>query len=346
MTEFALLPSAERRLILEQVAAKRGILPVIIEKDFWVCWVLHRIFETPEMGPDVVFKGGTSLSKVFNAIKRFSEDADLSVTPGSLGFKDTDLNEAPSASMRQKRMKALAKACEERVAQRFQPALEVTIAAHLGSTALQPWLRYEIDPQAATPNLWFRYPSSLPQAGGYIAKQVKLELGALTNQQPTGNHVIQPLLAEVLGQAFDDFQVPVVALGLERTFWEKATILHAEYHRPEGQPLRDRVARHYSDLAALWRHPGRAGALASLGILRDVVQHKTRFFASSWASYDTARPGSFHLVPPLHRLRELARDHEAMRPMFLGEEPSFEDLVQQLRENEDDLNAITEPSCG
>jgi len=342
MTEFALLPSAERRLILEQVAARMGILPVIIEKDFWVCWVLNRIFETPEMGPDVVFKGGTSLAKVFGAIKRFSEDADLSVTPDSLGFNDADLNEAPSTSMRQKRMKALAKACEERVARRFQPALEAAISARLGAPS-RPWLRFEIDPQAATPNLWFRYPSALPQAGGYIAKQVKLELGALTNQQPTGSHVIQPMLAEVLGPIFDDFQVPVIALELERTFWEKATILHAEYHRPDAQPLRDRIARHYSDVASLWRHPGRTRALASLEILRDVVQHKSRFFAASWASYDTARPGDFHLVPPPQRLRELARDHEAMRPMFLGEEPSFEELVQQLRENEDALNATGEP---
>jgi len=343
MTDFALLPSAERRLIIEQVAARMGILPVIIEKDFWVCWILHRIFETPEMGPAVIFKGGTSLAKVYGAIKRFSEDADLSVTPASLGFNDTDLDEAPSTSMRQKRMKALAKACEERVTLRFQPALEAAIAARLGSPALHLWLRFEIDPLAATPNLWFRYPSALPQAGGYIAKQVKLELGALTNQQPTGNHVIQPMLAEVLGPAFDDFQVPVVVLGLERTFWEKATILHAEFHRPEVQPLRDRIARHYSDVASLWRHPGCAGALASLGILSDVVQHKSRFFASSWASYDTARPGTFHLLPPPHRLRELARDHEAMRPMFLGEEPSFEVLVRQLRENEDALNATREP---
>ncbi|HLO67798.1 MAG TPA: hypothetical protein VK188_12310 [Holophaga sp.] len=65
MTEFALLPTSERRMILEQAAARMGILPVILEKDFWVCWVLHRIFEPPEMGPEVVFTGGTSLAKVF-----------------------------------------------------------------------------------------------------------------------------------------------------------------------------------------------------------------------------------------------------------------------------------------
>jgi hypothetical protein len=340
VTAFALLPETERRLIIEQVAARRGILPVIVEKDFWVCWILGRIYATPAMATSVVFKGGTSLSKVFGVIQRFSEDADLSVTPASLGFADADLDEAPSATQRLKRMKSLAKACEACVAERFQPALESSISEILGTPSPQSsWLKFEIDSLAATPNLWFRYPSALPQAGGYIAKQVKLELGALTDQQPTGNHVIQPMLADVLGEVFTDFKVPIVALELERTFWEKATILHAEYHRPATQPLRDRLARHYSDMAALWQHSGRSTALARLDLLQDVVRHKSRFFASAWASYDTAAPGSFHLAPPEHRHGELARDLEAMQPMFLAPPPSFAELIQQLSEAEADLNS-------
>ena len=340
MTAFALLPSAERRLIIEQVAARRGILPVIVEKDFWVCWILGRIYDTPVIASSVVFKGGTSLSKVFGVIERFSEDADLAVTPASLGFSEADLDDAPSASQRNKRMKSLADACEVCVTERFQPALETAIAEILGVPSAEPsWIKYELDPMAGTPNLWFRYPSVLPQAGGYIAKQVKLELGALTDQQPTGNHVIQPMLADVLGEAFTDFKIPVVALELERTFWEKATILHAEYHRPATQLLRDRLARHYSDMAALWRHPSHSKALARLDLLRDVVRHKSRFFASSWASYDTAIPGSFHLVPPEYRHGELARDLESMLPMFLTPPPTFSELLQQLAKAEQELNA-------
>ncbi len=340
MTTFTSLPLSERRLIIEQVAARRGILPVIVEKDFWVCWVLGRIFATPAMATNVVFKGGTSLSKVFGVIERFSEDADLSVSPTSLGFADADLDDAPSATQRLKRMRALAKACEDCVARRFQPALEASITAVLGTPSQQPsWLSFEIDPMAATPNLWFRYPSALPQAGGYITKQVKLELGALTDQQPTGHHVIQPMLADELGAVFDDFRIPVVALELERTFWEKATILHAEYHRPATQHLRDRLARHYADMAALWQHPTRSKAMARLDLLQDVVRHKSRFFASAWASYDTATPGSFHLVPPTHRHVELAKDLEAMKPMFLVSPPSFKELIDQLSGAELEVNA-------
>jgi len=339
LTAFTSLPQSERRLIIEQVAARRGILPVIVEKDFWVCWVLGRVYATPVMASSVVFKGGTSLSKVFGVIERFSEDADLSVSPSSLGFADADLDLAPSATQRAKRMRALAKACEDCVAKRFQPALEATVASVLGPPSQQSsWLTFEIDPMAATPNLWFQYPSALPQAGGYIAKQVKLELGALTDQQPTGSHVIQPMLADELGAVFDDFRVPVIALELERTFWEKATILHAEYHRPATQHLRDRLARHYADMVSLWQHRSHSKALARLDLLQDVVRHKSRFFASNWANYETAIPGSFRLVPPEHRHLELAKDLEAMKPMFLNPPPKMDHLLLQLAEAELGIN--------
>ncbi len=344
MTAFALEPVAERRLIIEQVAARRGILPVIVEKDFWVCWILGQIYATPVMASSVVFKGGTSLSKVFGVIERFSEDADLAVTPASLGILDADLDadldSATSGNQREKRMRPLAKACEACVTERFQPALEAAITGVLGTPSAETtWLKYELDPQTDTPNLWFRYPSVLPQPGGYIAKQVKLELGALTDQQPIGIHDIQPMLAEALGVVFTDFKIRVVALELERTFWEKATILHAEYHRPVDLPLRDRMSRHYSDMAALWRHPSRSKAMARLDLLQAVVKHKSRFFASSWASYATALPGSFHLVPPVFRHGELMRDLESMQYMFLAPQPTFSELLQQLAEAEQELNA-------
>jgi hypothetical protein len=132
-----------------------------------------------------------------------------------------------------------------------------------------------------------------------------------------------------------------VALELERTFWEKATILHAEFHRPASQPMRDRSARHFADMASLWQHPSRVKALARLDLLRDVVRHKSRFFASAWANYDTAIPGTFHFAPPAHRHAELARDLEAMGPMFLQAPPSFPELLRHLAEAEGQLNART-----
>lgn len=339
MSRFATLPAAERRLLVEQVAAQQGVVPVIVEKDFWVCWMLDRIFATDATAPHVIFKGGTALSKVFGVIARFSEDIDLAVAPDSLGVAEAELDEAPSPAQRAKRVEDLGKRCATRVRDQFQPALEEAITSLLGRVSGgAKWLQFEMDAVAGTPNLWFAYPSALPPAASYIVQRVKLEFGSLTRQQPRGNYPIAPMLATTLGAGYEDFASQVVALELERTFWEKATILHAEYHRPREKPLRDRFSRHYADFGALWRHASRARCLARLDLLEDVVRHKSRFFASSWARYDEAKPGSFRLAPPEHRRGELERDYAAMHPMFLTEPPSFEELMAVLAGAEAELN--------
>lgn len=197
MKPFATLPPAERALIINEAAGRLGLVPLIVEKDFWVSWTLARIFEVEAVAGHVVFKGGTSLSKVFGAIQRFSEDIDLAVSPQALGFAAADLDEAPSASQRRRRVQAGEGECERCVAERFRPALEAAITTRLGAPQhANDWLHYEIDALAGTPNLLFRYPTALAQAGGYIAKQVKLEFGALTDQQPTGTHSVAALLTQ------------------------------------------------------------------------------------------------------------------------------------------------------
>lgn len=350
MASFATLPLPERALIVNQVAGRVGAAPIIVEKDFWVCWALGRIYSTLGVAPHVVFKGGTSLSKVHGVIQRLSEDIDLAVSPGPLGFSERALNDAPSASAGRKQMQALAAECKRCVELRFQPALETVFRAALGSPPSGgAWLSYEIDATAATPNLLFAYPSALPQPGGYIAKQLKLEFGALTNQQPTGQHRIAAMLATAPGtaltEAFDDLQAEVIALALARTFWEKATILHAEYHRPPELPIRDRFARHYADFAALWAHAGREDALSRLDLLQDVVQHKSRFFATGWTNYASAKPGSFRLVPPPQRQTALAQDYAKMDPMFLTPPPAFDTVLAQLAAAERTLNGTAGPGA-
>jgi hypothetical protein len=343
MQLFAILPPAERALVINEAAGRLGLAPLIVEKDFWVCWTLGRIFEVEAVAPHVVFKGGTSLSKVFGAIQRFSEDIDLAVSPQALGFAAEELDEAPSTSQRRRRVRALEAECERCVSERFRPALEAAIAGRLGVSQLaESWLRYEIDALAGTPNLLFTYPSVLAQAGGYIAKQVKLEFGALTDQQPTGLHGIAALLAQTpgvaLASAYDDLRAAVMVLAITRTFWEKATILHAEHHRPPELSVRDRFARHYADFEALWRHPSRGQALARLDLLESVVRHKSRFFASSWTHYETARLGTFKLVPPAVRHAALARDYASMAPMFVATPPEFDVMMQRLQAAEQQLN--------
>ena len=160
----------------------------------------------------------------------------------------------------------------------------------------------------------------------------------MTDQRPAGKHTIRPWIAELFPDVLTDFQCELVALELERTFWEKATILHAEYHRGAAKPIRDRFSRHYSDTAAMGKPGEIASALANDELRQHVADWKSRFFPSSWARYDLAKPGTFHLAPPEFRMDELDKDYRAMRPMFLNEPPSFATVVKTLSDLEQRIN--------
>jgi hypothetical protein len=339
MSAFATQPADARADFIYQFATGAKIPAYIVEKDFWVCWLLGRVFATPDLGADCVFKGATSLSKVFGVIDRFSEDIDLGISPASLGWKEADLDEAPSNTARQKRMKQVEADCAKAVQSRFMPELESVVRAALGAPSSRAnWLVYELDAASHSPVILFGYPQAVPP-GTYIAPSVKIEFGSLTDQRPTGKHSIVPLVSKLSPDAFEDFGAEVVALEIERTFWEKATILHAEHHRPVAQPFRDRYARHYTDFAALWRHPIAQPARQRVDLLDRVRIHKSRFFGSSWANYEMARPGTLRLAPPESRLAELRRDALAMEPMFMSAPPIFENVLGTLREAEQILNA-------
>lgn len=341
MSTFATLPARERELFFRQYQQRRGIDPVIAEKKFWVCWLLARIFEQPKLADACVFKGGTSLSKVFNAIERFSEDIDLAIIPASLGWSESDLDEAPSRTKRDERMAQLEIACAAAIQNIWKPLLEQAVQAMLGRPPDRAdWLSYKFDEAGQSPVLLFAYPGALPRGVAYIAREVKIEFGSLTDQRPIGRHPIQAFVGELAPEAFTDFKTEVVALELERTFWEKATILHADFHRPVDRPMRDRHARHYADFAALWRHEPAKAARSQLDLLQRVRVHKSRFFSSGWANYATAVPGALRLVPPAHRIEALRGDYEAMRQMFLNEPLSFEEILVILHEAEADLNRV------
>jgi len=196
--EFAKRPIHDRLAFFEEVASRRGLRRLIAEKDFWVCFILRLLFETPELSDKLVFKGGTSLSKIFNIIKRFSEDIDLSVSPSWLGFVgDKRLEAASSRTQINKRIKQLNDACIKTVEEQIQPILENMICDTLGSPdSGRSYLRFIIDRNTQSPVLLFNYPTQESNIQGYILPQVKLELGSLTDQKPTGAYAITSWVAE------------------------------------------------------------------------------------------------------------------------------------------------------
>jgi hypothetical protein len=329
---FLNLAIDERRLYFQQAAVQRNVSPVVMEKDFWVCWLLGVLFES-EFAGSLVFKGGTSLSKVFGVIERFSEDIDLSLSPAFLQLAEA----GTSRNQANKWMARAEAACGAAVRTQIKPALEAAVSEVLGKKERE-WFEFLTDASTNSPVLLFHYPSLQPAGFDYLRRSVKLEFGSLTDQQPVGRHPVRPWTADVLPAAFPDWRCEVVALEVERSFWEKATILHAEYHRPAERMTPDRFSRHYSDTAALAKHPTASKAVDQHDLRRRVVEWKSLFFGSSWANYDLARPGTFRIVPPAQRLTGLRRDYRAMRDMYLTEPASFDEILKTLADLENRIN--------
>lgn len=238
-------------------------------------------------------------------------------------------------------MAEMQRQCRVKTEDTIAPLLEEAVHSFLGAPADGgAWLSYEEDASSRSPILHFNYPVSKRIGFSYIRRSIKLELGSLTDQRPVGRHAVRPWLADEFPALFADWHCEVIALELVRSFWEKATILHAEYHRPADQPTPERYARHYADVARLLEHSEASSFMGDVALCARVVEWKSRVFARTWARYDLARHGNFRLVPPEHRRAALAEDYAAMRPMFLQEPPSFDRVMAQLAAAEQSINAV------
>jgi hypothetical protein len=337
MEAFAQSSSEDRRAAFVQTAAARQMSPAIVEKDFWVCWTLKQLFGLPEIGDHLIFKGGTSLSKVFKVIERFSEDIDVSIDRGWLGFGGANEPEAGSSNKeKQRRIDALKVACQQKIANELKPALEKVIAGKVRSGERWGLQADATDPDQQT--LLFDYPSVMPAESGYVRQTVKIEMGARADHWPCEAKLVTPYVAEEFPQVF---QVPggeVKVLSAERTFWEKATILHAEFHRPADKAMPDRFSRHYCDFHEMVRKGIAKSASEKLDLLARVAQHKNLFFRSSWAKYEEAVRGTLRIAPPDHRIKALREDYGKMQEMFFGKPPSFEQIVSLLTQWEQEFN--------
>lgn len=325
---------AERRIFIQEAAARTGKTSVVIEKDFWVCWLLGELFALPSLGDNLTFKGGTSLSKVYQAINRFSEDIDLAIHRDYLGFGgEADPEAGASNKETRRRLEALADACAETVRgtilQRLQ---ERVVQAGVGDA--QAVTVSANDPQT----LLFRYPRSSGTASGYIQPQVKMEFGARSDDWPLESATVMSYLEETFREQLGVQARAVIVLKAERTFWEKATILHAEHHRPLDKAIIDRLSRHYYDLHCLAQHPVAKQALQQPDLLARVAQHKSVFFRSGWARYEEAVPGSLRLLPRDERVSALERDYRAMHDMFFHEPPAFDAVLTRLSALESQIN--------
>ncbi len=338
MDAFAQSSPDDRRDGFVQTAAARQLDPVIVEKDFWVCWTLKELFRLPEIGGHLIFKGGTSLSKVFKVIERFSEDIDVSIDRAFLGFGGANEPEAGASNKeKQRRIEALKAACQHKIADALHPALSAAIQSKVQPNETWSLRNDDEDPDQQT--LLFEYPSSFAaNSTGYIRRMVKIELGARADHWPCETKSITPYVAEQFPQGFKEGSCEVKVLSAERTFWEKATILHAEFHRPADKAMPERFSRHYCDFYELIRKDVAKSAVPKLDLLARVAEHKSLFFKSSWANYGEAAKGTLRIVPPEQRRKALRDDYGKMQQMFFGQPPEFDSIIALLKQWESEFN--------
>jgi hypothetical protein len=167
---------------------------------------------------------------------------------------------------------------------------------------------------------------------------VKIEMGARSDHWPYETKSVTPYVAELFPQGFKQAACDVKVLAAERTFWEKATILHSEFHRPVEKPTPVRLSRHYCDFYELIRKGVAQRAVEQIELLNRVAQHKSLFFKSSWAKYGEAAKGTLKILPPEHRIALLQSDYANMREMFFGEPPKFDSILTLLKKWEQEFN--------
>ena len=196
------LTPKQRGELFIAAAQQSGIDVVVLEKDFWVCWTLKELFRLPTMGEHLIFKGGTSLSKIFKVINRFSEDIDVSIDRGFLGYGGTNEPEAGTSNKeKQRRIKALTEACQQKIAGELLPTLEAAIKSKVRRD--EKWSLRSDDEDPDKQTLLFAYPSSLPAGkSDYVRRAVKIEMGARADHWPCETKSVTPYVAELFSQGF------------------------------------------------------------------------------------------------------------------------------------------------
>jgi len=337
MTKLYLLSVAEMEPFFESAAEKTQIPFEIIEKDFWVVWILERLFSLINLKGHITFKGGTSLSKVYNIIHRFSEDIDLSIEKEFFGFDGTNNPEKALSKNKQRlALTYLSNACSQYVQNDLLSTLKIAISEKLDTT--DGWYLNVDTDDLDGQTLQFQYPSIMAKKNRYIRPSVKIELGARSEHWPVSRHNIQSYAKQALGNKITEPKVFVKVLDAKRTFWEKATILHQYAHLPQNKKLPPRISRHYYDFYCLLNSDIKTKALEDSILLDRVATHKNIYFASAWASYNTAKKGSLMLSPPLMLHDELEKDFRLMKDMFFDTIPEWNEILKNIRDFENIFN--------
>jgi len=344
MSQVARLSAEERQEIFTETGVRLGIHPFHIEKDYWVCWTLARLFTANAIAPHIAFRGGTSLSKGWGLIQRFSEDIDLAMSRDwSVSGRRLEVPEVgASSSAHERYMKALRRQCREVVREVIAPYLTESLASVVPDADGRIVIE-DIDHARDPFIVLVRYPETgLVPPSDYFKASVKIEWSGRADGMPMAVRTIEPYV----GKEFPSIEPPgrqneVTCVQPSRTFWEKIALIHEYNTRPERKEPGERYSRHFYDLHRLW-NDGNVGSeiIEHMPMFDQVMQHRASFFSYKWLDHRSLSPRDMQLIPADSELGYWENDYRKMESMFFSEMPPLESLLSTLRQIETELRKL------
>ena len=332
MKNIALLSKDDKTVLFTQTAAKMEMHPSIVEKDFWVCFLLDHLFHDCKYKDMFVFKGGTSLSKSYHVIERFSEDIDLILDWRKIINDESNPWDERSKTKQDTYNKQINKAAAEFYRDELVPVLNKELTQKLGDGE---WVSVDSYDEMVVN---FMYPRDFELE--YIVPVVRLEIGPLAEWLPSHKTVIEPFVAEKYPDVFEQKNTEILTIDVERTFWEKITILHKMANFPEEKTLPRRYARHLYDVYCLGNSEIKKSAFERKELLEKDVAFKQKFYYAKSAHYETATLQTISLIPKDEIMQPLRNDYAAMANMFYGKAPEFDEILSFLTKLENEIHNL------
>lgn len=332
MNNWTKLTKEEQLTIVANVAEDKGIVDNAVEKDYWVSMALRAIFSLP-YATAFVFKGGTSLSKGWGLIERFSEDIDLAIDPKHLGFADVD-----TKSQRTKLRKDSKKFIDGIFAIDIQDKLKEFGLLDCCKVIVPETSVSDLDPVV----LFIEYNSVLQTKMQYIPERVKIEISCRSLMEPSEEVEMRSMIEDAYPDeefSLPIFTVPTVVPG--RTFLEKVFLLHEEFNRPNGCTHIERITRHMYDIVKMMDKPFAMESMQNVQLYGDIVAHRKMFTAWSGLDYTTHLPHTISFLPSVSIEDVLREDYKQMQIGFIyADAPSFDEIMERLQDLQDRFRAL------
>jgi hypothetical protein len=331
--DFYTVDKEEKVAIFNAIATEKGMTPFAVEKDWWVSRTLEIIFRM-DFSQHLVFKGGTSLSKAWKLINRFSEDIDLAIDKEFFEGYEGDISKTQIGKLRKVAGEYTTGTFFEELKEKFREKeytdLEFKVIEAKDS---------DQDPRV----LEIYYPNIIPSESEYILPRVQIEISCRSLREPFTVRAFGSLVDEFFaGRDFVEplFEVPTV--NAERTFLEKLFLLHEEFHRPADKMRVDRLSRHLYDIYQLSKVGIAAQAINDKELYETIVAHRYKFSRVGGIDYNSHNPKTLNPIPPAEVISEWKADYAKMKEDMIYErdKPSFEDLITNLEDLMAQLQAV------